>query len=225
MSRHGLKENFFQRYLDPASRLGEILFGLIMVLTVTLTAGLSVEEGRAGVRQLLLSAIGCNIAWGLIDGIMYIMNCLTERSGKSRLVQAVQTAPNPAAALNIVRSEVKSAFEAVSRPEDREGLCQAILKHLTHAQPLKVRITMPDFYGAVACFGLVFFSCLPAAVPFLIVSNPTRALRISNGILIVLLFLVGQKWAQHSGVNRLAAGMAMVVIGLALVGVAILLGG
>ena len=40
-----------------------------------------------------------------------------------------------------------------------------------------------------------------------------------------MLFVIGQKWAQYARVNRLAAGLAMVVIGLALVGVAILLGG
>jgi hypothetical protein len=54
---------FVPRYLDPASRLGEVLFGLIMVLTMTLTAGLTVAEGTEGVRQLLLAAIGCNVAW------------------------------------------------------------------------------------------------------------------------------------------------------------------
>ncbi|PYI79047.1 MAG: hypothetical protein DMF04_01220 [Verrucomicrobia bacterium] len=32
---------FVPRYLDPASRLGEVLFGLIMVLIMTLTAGLT----------------------------------------------------------------------------------------------------------------------------------------------------------------------------------------
>ena len=71
---------FVHRYLDPASRLGEILFGLIMVLTITLTAGLTVEDGRDGVRQLLFAAIGCNIAWGLIDAVMYLMNCATVRA-------------------------------------------------------------------------------------------------------------------------------------------------
>ena len=64
------QENFVQRHLDPASRLGEVLFGLIMVLSATLTAGLTVSEGKAGVRQLLQSAVGCNIAWGIIDGVM-----------------------------------------------------------------------------------------------------------------------------------------------------------
>jgi hypothetical protein len=62
---------FVRQHLDPASRLGEILFGLIMVLAVTLTTGLRGAEGKAGVRQLLLAAIGSNVAWGIIDAVMY----------------------------------------------------------------------------------------------------------------------------------------------------------
>ena len=46
---------FTERHLDPASRLGEILFGLIMVLTVTLTASFTVADGKKGVHQLLLA--------------------------------------------------------------------------------------------------------------------------------------------------------------------------
>ena len=57
------------RYLDPATSLAEIMFGLIMTLTFTLGAGIIIEdEGREGARQLLIAVIGCNIAWGIIDG-------------------------------------------------------------------------------------------------------------------------------------------------------------
>ena len=47
--------NFIQRQLDPASALGEVLFGLIMVLTTTttLTAGLTAAEDPEGVAILL----------------------------------------------------------------------------------------------------------------------------------------------------------------------------
>ena len=75
------------KYLDPASRLGEILFGMIMILTVTLTAGLKVSDGKAGVRQLLFAAVGSNVAWGLIDAVMYIVNSMIVRRGKIRLVE------------------------------------------------------------------------------------------------------------------------------------------
>src|SRR5256885_13764451 len=112
-------KRFVPKYLDPASRLGEILFGLIMVLTVTLTAGLTVSEGRAGVRQLLLTAIGCNFAWGIIDAVMYIMNCLTERSGKIRLIEAVQRARDTRASLDGLPNKIEPAQQSRLGTEDR----------------------------------------------------------------------------------------------------------
>ena len=86
-------------------------------------------------------------------------------------------------------------------------------------------MTKDDLYGALACFWLVFLSCLPAAVPFLIFSEPRWALRVSNFLLIAMLFVVGHIWAQYAHANRVVAGLVMVAIGLALVGVAVLLGG
>ncbi len=227
MTDNPKEESFVQRYLDPASRLGEVLFGLIMVLTMTLTAGLTVAEGQTGVRQLLFAALGCNIAWGIIDAIMYIMNCMTVRSGKARLLQAVQRAPDARATLELIKDEIEPELQSLIGPADREALRQSVLKHLAQSQvqPARSGVTRDDFYGALACFWLVFLACLPAAVPFLIFSRPTFALRVSNFLLIAMLFLVGQMWAKYAGVNRLVSGLAMVTIGLALVGLAVLLGG
>jgi hypothetical protein len=216
---------FARKYLDPASRLGEILFGLIMVLTVTLTAGLTATEGRAGVRQLLVAAVGCNLAWGIIDAVMYIMNCITVRSGKARLVRAVQGAPDEQAALDLIQNEIEPELQELLDSEEAKAFGRSILKHIAHVRVTKKTLTRDDLYGAIACFWLVFVSCLPAALPFFVFSRPHLALRVSNFLLIVLLFLVGRKWAQHVGSNRLVAGSAMVAIGLVLVGVAILLGG
>jgi VIT1/CCC1 family predicted Fe2+/Mn2+ transporter len=225
MNAQPKKELFVHRHLDPASRMGEILFGLIMVLSVTLTAGLTVTEGKEGVRQLLIAALGCNLAWGIIDGIMYVMNRMAERSVRGRLIQAIQGAPNPGVALDLVRNEVEPELESLAGPDDREVLYRAVLKHLAHSGALKTTVTKADFYAGFACFLLVFVSCLPVVVPFLIFSRPTLALRVSNFLLIAMLFAVGYKWAIYANANRLVVGLAMVAIGLLLVGVAVLLGG
>src|SRR5436190_5347225 len=150
---------FVRKYLDPASRLGEILFGLIMVLTVTSTAGLTVAEGPEGARQLLIAAIGCNIAWGIIDAVMYVMNCVIVRSGKARLIYAVQGAPNSESALTLIQDEVDPELQQLLEPEDSVKLSEAILKHIRQVQIEKPGLTKADFYGALACFFLVFFSC------------------------------------------------------------------
>jgi VIT1/CCC1 family predicted Fe2+/Mn2+ transporter len=225
MNAQPQKEHFVHRYLDPASRMGEILFGLIMVLSITLTAGLTVAEGRAGVRQLLIAALGCNLAWGLIDGIMYVMNSMAERSVRSRLIREIQAAPSEVAALDMIRHEVEPELESLARREDREVFYRAVLKHLGQGGVLRTTLNKDDFYGGLACFLLVFVSCLPVVAPFLIFSEPTRALRVSNFLLIAMLFAVGNKWAAYANANRLVVGLSMVAIGLALVGVAVLLEG
>ena len=216
---------FTRRHLDPASRLGEILFGLIMVLTVTLTASFTVADGRKGVRQLLLAAIGSNVAWGIIDAGMYIMNAMVVRRGKIRLVKAVQRASDAKAALLLVKDRVEPELQELIGPEKAEAFSKSVLPHIVGAQITERILTKEDFYGALASFWLVFVSCLPAAIPFLIFSEPQVALRVSNFLLIAGLFYVGQKWADYAGKSRVAVGLAMVAVGLILVGVAILLGG
>jgi VIT1/CCC1 family predicted Fe2+/Mn2+ transporter len=216
---------FVEKYLDPASRLGEILFGLIMVLTVTSTAGIAVVEEKNGVRDLLFAAIGCNIAWGIIDAIMYVMNCMTARSHRARLIQEIRKAADQRAALALVRDEVDAGFEDVIGSQEREAISQTVLEHLAKSQTKRTRITRDDLWGALACFWLVVVSCFPATIPFLIFSDARFALRVSNALLIVMLFVVGQKWAQYVYTSRWIAGLTMVGIGLGLVGVAVLLGG
>jgi len=220
------RQRFVHRYLDPASRLGEILFGLIMVLTITLAAGVTLmKEGRAGVRELLAAAIGCNIAWGIIDAVMYLMNCMTVRAGKIRLVETVQRTPDSQAALKLIEEEVEPELQEFLDPQEARAFSESMLRHLGRARANKTIITKDDVYGAVACFWLVFVSCLPATIPFLIFSQPVTALRVSNLLLICLLFLAGKKWGHYAGVNGWAAGTVMVTIGLVLVAIAIALGG
>lgn len=213
------------KYLDPASRLAEILFGLIMILTATLTAGIRVGNGKADWRLLLGAAVGVNVAWGIIDAIMYIMNALIVRRGKIRLVEGVQRATDEKTALALIQNEVEPELQELLKPSEAEALSKSVLKHIAGAHITRKVLTKDDLYGALASFWLVFASCLPAALPFLIFSDPTIALRISNLLLIGLLFWIGQKWARYAGRSPVVLGSAMVAVGLALVGIAILLGG
>ena len=79
--------------LDAGSRMGEILFGLIMTLTFTLGAGIVIEEeGREGVRTMLFAILGCNLAWGIIDGIIHLMDRRSELSGNLLALREARTA-------------------------------------------------------------------------------------------------------------------------------------
>src|SRR5215218_8612873 len=80
-----------KRVLDPIDRVSEVLFGLIMVLTFT--GSLSVAEaGREDVRIMLIGALGCNLAWGIIDGVLYLMGVLAEKGRNLMTFRAVRQA-------------------------------------------------------------------------------------------------------------------------------------
>ena len=71
-----------KRVLDPGDRLAEVLFGLIMVLTFTGSLSIA-EAGRDDIRAMLIGALGCNIAWGMIDAIFYLMGSFRGESTQS----------------------------------------------------------------------------------------------------------------------------------------------
>ena len=72
------KKARFKPFLDPLERFSEILFGVIMVLTFTVSLRVA-RADRLQVREMLIGAVGCNLAWGLIDAIMYLMSNVSER--------------------------------------------------------------------------------------------------------------------------------------------------
>ena len=222
----GSTESWVARSLDPGERLGEILFGLVMVLTFTLTSGLSVTEGPEGVRQLLVAAIGCNIAWGVIDAVFYIMGGLFRRGHRHRLAQSIRATPDEGAAAALVAGSLDPTLADISSPEERRRLYRDIVQVVRRLPAEKIRVTRDDLWGALASFWLVVLSTIPAAIPFLVFRNEPRfALRVSNGLLIALIFLVGFRWARHTGGSGWRIGLALSLVGMALVAIAIALGG
>jgi hypothetical protein len=210
--------------LDPGERVGELLFGLIMVLTFTLGAGIELG-GREETRDLLIAALGCNTAWGIIDAALYLMGRLSERGRVHRLVRAIQAAPSDEQARALVARELDERLPAVTAPAMRAAFDAHVLDRVRQLKLERNRVTADDLWAGVAVFWLVFLTALPATVPFLLIPNPQLAMRASNAVLIALLFAVGWRWAGYTGAGRWRTALFMALLGVGLVLVAIPLGG
>jgi hypothetical protein len=93
-------------YLKPSESLTEVVAGLIMALTFTLGASVLSGGGADGVRAALVGAIGCNVAWGIIDGVLYMMASTFERNRQLRFRRAIASAADKAAALAAIRGPI-----------------------------------------------------------------------------------------------------------------------
>jgi hypothetical protein len=211
-----------KRVLDPIDRVSEVLFGLIMVLTFT--GSLSVAEaGRDDVRAMLIGALGCNLAWGIIDGILYLMGCLAEKGQGLLTFRAVRKATDAKAAQRVIAEALPSVVASVLTPAELETMHER-LKQLP--EPLeRARLGRDDWRGALGVFLLVFVSTFPVVIPFIFMRSAGPALRVSNVIAILMLFLTGYAFGRLTGRRPWLVGISMVVLGSVLVGLTMALGG
>ena len=211
-----------KRVLDPIDRVSEVLFGLIMVLTFT--GSLSVAEaGRDDVRAMLIGALGCNLAWGIIDGMLYLMGCLAQKGQGLVTYLAVRKTADVHKAQRLIADALPSVVASILEPAELETMRKRLVQ--LPEPPQRAYLSKDDWLGSIGVFLIVFVSTFPVAIPFIFMQNLGPAMRVSNGIAVVMLFLTGYTFGNLTGRRPWLTGLAMVVIGTILVAMTMALGG
>jgi VIT1/CCC1 family predicted Fe2+/Mn2+ transporter len=210
------------RVLEPVERISEILFGLIMALTITGAVSVATAD-HIQIRTMLFAALGCNLAWGIIDGGMYLMARLGERGRNAVIARQVREAANPEDAHRIIVNELPPLLESIFELAQLELIRERTIQ--MRASNFHPTLTGREWLGALGIFILVALSTFPVVIPFIVFEDARIALRTSNALAVILLFVCGFLFARHAGLWPVTTGVIMVVIGAALVSVAIALGG
>lgn len=211
-----------KRVLDPVERWSEVLFGLIMVLGFTSTIS-AVHAGRPEIRTMIIGALGCNLAWGLVDAIMYLMASLSEKGHGLATLNAVLSARTPKDAHCVISDGLPPI---VAKCMDESQFEQIRVGLLRLTAPARVRLTRDDWRGALSVFLLVFLSTFPVVAPFIFLPNHVhRALRISNLVAILMLAITGYAYGRYSAGQKWIWALSMVLVGTAMVLLTVKLGG
>ena len=203
-------------------RISETLFGLIMVLTFICSLGVA-AAGNIKIQTMLIGALGCNLAWGIVDGGLYLLARIHEQGRNILTLRAIRQAPDPEIARRVVADALPPELASILPMEQLE-LMRRKLQQLPepHEHP---RLSKRDWVGALGLCLLSFLSTFPVVIPFIFLSDAKLALRVSYAVAIVMLFCCGYAFGYHSGLRPWAAGVSMVAVGSALVSVAVALGG
>ncbi len=211
-----------KRVLEPHERIAEVLFGLIMVLTFT--GSLSVAQAaRDDVRTMLIGALGCNLAWGVIDGILFLMGCMADKGRGLKAFRAVRKTADPEKARRLIADALPSVVASILQPAEFEAIHERLKKLPEPSGHLRLR--KKEWLGAAGVFLLVFISTFPVAMPFIFMQNAAQARLVSNAIAIVMLFGLGYAFGRCAGRSPWIMGITMVFLGVVLVALTKALGG
>lgn len=231
VGEHPARERFLSRLVDPLSSYIEAIYSVLIVLTFTMAtrvadANMSDSIASLLVSQLFWACLGCAVAWGLIDGVMYILAGLAERGEEIRVARMIQRSADEAEAIDLLSEEL-SGIDRLLTEEERALYFGGLHRRLKETPlPTASGIRREDFAGALGTFLVAVLAALPVVLPLLLFqSNASLAVRLSNLIAFAMLFTLGYRWAEYAGGKPLTAGLFLTVIGIVVVLIAIPLGG
>jgi hypothetical protein len=196
--------------LDPLERISEVLFGVIMALTFTCTLGVATAD-NIQVKTMLIGALGCNLAWGVIDAGVYLIARVNLSGRKILMLRAMRAAADRGAARRILADALPPLLVSALSEAQVDEMRQ-LLQKIPHRIALGV---------CLLCF--LFDISRGGTVPRVWrCQNGTARLQRGGGVSVVLLRVCVR---IRSGFSSWVAGLFMVVFGGAMVGVAIALGG
>jgi VIT1/CCC1 family predicted Fe2+/Mn2+ transporter len=208
--------------LDPVYRASEVIFGLLMAMSFIGSISVA-TDGREEVRTLLVAALGCNLAWGLVDAVMHLVGVKTQKRRTHALIQQLHASGDAAAGRKLVSDELSAPLQAALGDDGIEVVRQKLA-----AAPLalsRARLAGRDFGDAIIVFLLVVLSTFPLVIPFMVIDETARALLWSRLVAVATLFIAGATLARYSHGNVLLNGLAMAALGALLMAAIMALGG
>jgi VIT1/CCC1 family predicted Fe2+/Mn2+ transporter len=217
--KHIIDETVREAVLSPVERISEMLFGLFMALTFV-GAVSAATTGHEEVHSMFAAALGCNLAWGLVDAIMYLVRAATDRGRSLAFMHAVRAAKDHEAGRRLVERRLSERFilrisaELISAAE-----IESIRARITALPAIPKRSTLErdDLLAGLGIFLIVVVSTLPVVLPFLVIADVDLAKNVSRAIALAMLFFGGLALGRYAGYGSWRAGFTMVGLGTGLV--------
>lgn len=210
-----------ERLLSPVDRVSEMIFGLFMALTFVGVVSMATAD-REEIRTMLIAALGCNLAWGIVDAVMYLVRTIAERGRMLTLVCAVRAADEESGRA-LIEGALSPAMAKLVSTDEVEAMRGRVIT--LPAPPARPRLRGEDWLAAFGIFLIVVASTFPVALPFVLIDDPADALSVSRAIAIGMLFLGGLALGRYAGYGSWKTGAMMAGLGIGVVAVVVALGG
>lgn len=208
--------------LSPVDRVSELLFGLFMALTFVGAVSVT-EAGRENIRAMLAAALGCNLAWGLVDAVMYLVRTVADRGRLITLIRSVRSAPDAETGRKLIQGSLSKVAAGLVSETEIEAI-RGRVAALTSV-PERPKLKSDDFLAALAVFLWVVVSTFPVVLPFVLIEDVGAAKNLSRAIALVMLFVGGLVLGRYAGYGGWKVGFMMTALGVAVIAAVMALGG
>ena len=212
--RKPIEKDMRQPVLNPVDRISEMLFGLFMALTFVGAVSVA-DPGREQIREMFIAALGCNLAWGLVDAVMYLVRTVTDRGRSLTLAREVRASTDAETGRRFIERSLSRVAAGLVSPTEVEAIRGRIVA--LPALPARPTLKWDDVLAALGIFLIVVASTFPVVLPFLFMSDVAAAKNVSRAIALAMLFFGGLALGRFAGYGSWKVGFMMTGLGTVLV--------
>jgi phosphoribosyl-ATP pyrophosphohydrolase len=211
---------FQSTYMSYGDRLGEWMYGFLMVAVVVGIVGgfseiiLNSDLGYARwylTVYMLVLTFGVNISWGIIDGLTVIYGGLTDRADLEHTLTRLKKDRTNRELRDKVLGSLEDSSTAYLPDEEKEKIVERIIDEAPEA-PKTYYLSKDDRNTLIAIASCDILAVIPVMLPYLLLGFgkvPTLLARLIASIAIgYLVFL----YAGHTGRNKWLAGGIFVIL-------------
>jgi hypothetical protein len=200
--------------LNPVDRVSEMLFGLFMALTFVGAVSVA-DQGDAQIRRMFIAALGCNLSWGLVDAVMYLVRTVTDRGRLLTLIRSVRSASDAETGRGLIEGSLSQVAAGLVSTAEIEAMRARIVALTT--LPARPKLNRDDLIAALAIFLIVVASTFPVVLPFMMFEDVGTAKNVSRAVALAMLFAGGLALGRYAGYGSWKVGLLMAGLGTALV--------
>jgi len=219
-------------YMEPMDAAAEAFFGLVMALEISNVARLALigQDEDMIMSVLLVAIIGCNLAWGMADGVMNALSNYYEKLRQYRLAIELSSATKEQAEVRAEQALRDSMSQMERQLLDDQGIgvmAKEIVRCTKTSHPEKPRLGKEEvnIWGISLFFNA--FMALPILAIYLVAGSIglNAATLLANVVGLVLFFAIGYVLDRNVGPYKFLTGCVMVIVGFVMLGIIIVLGG
>ncbi|MBB4862270.1 hypothetical protein HNP46_001108 [Pseudomonas nitritireducens] len=215
-------QRMLQDITSPFDRISEMTYGVIMTLTII--SVISAASTGATRQDLIVAALGCNLAWGLVDALMLLVRLRVERVHQHGRLRALRRTSSDTDFRDGLEEFLPPRLVAVLEPEEVWRLRQRLMGSELGCGELR-HGGAEIWLAALLIVLLVTGITLPLILPLWLVPDDLLALRLAQGIGVTMLFGLGWLLSRWAGDSPWPGALGFMALGVAMTGLCIALGG
>jgi VIT1/CCC1 family predicted Fe2+/Mn2+ transporter len=210
---------FLGASLPLGDRLSEMLYGVLMVSSVSGLVEYVGPKDETGLGYMLIVLFITVVLWGILDGVSYALMSAAERAERETLLETLAAEPDKEKRIELIREDIEGTMPYGLDEGDKQRIFEIVDRGVNRPKGRMAQNHLTDGEKRLilAAFLLDFIPLMILVTPYLFAHSVLAGALVSHTIGFFMFVAIGYFYAKSSQMKPWKGALVCGAIGLAVI--------